>query len=82
MCNAERKRGVLLHEKDPGSSPVDLEDCFGDLLDDLWGQAERRLVKQEEAGGRHQGASDRHHLLLSAGQIACSLMSPFSQDRE
>ena len=49
---------------------VDLLDDLEDLAHEQGGQAERRLVEQQEAGLGHEGAPDHQHLLLAAAQVA------------
>src|SRR5271166_1969180 len=61
---AERDVGVLLGEEE--AHPlllVEAADDLEDLLDDLRGEAHRRLVEQDHARPRHESTADRHHLL-------------------
>ena len=45
-------------------------------------QPERRLVEHQQPRRHHQGASDRQHLLLAAGQRAGLLSPPLCQNRK
>ena len=53
-----------------------------DLLDDRGLHAVAGLVEQQEVGAVDQGAGDREHLLLPAGQRAAALAQPLAQERE
>src|SRR5881396_325020 len=80
----EHQRGldVLLHEEDGHATPVDLAQHTQDRLHDARGQAERRLVEDEQARGRHQRATDGDHLLLAARERTHELAAALAQDRE
>ena len=52
------------------------------LLDQQRGQAERRLVEDQQLRLGHQAAADREHLLLAAGQRSGALALPFGKPRE
>ncbi len=49
---------------------VDLHDDVPDLVDQLGGQPEARLVEEEIARRGHQGSPHRQHLLLATGEVA------------
>src|SRR6185295_17254895 len=61
-----------------GYAPDDVED----VLDQLGGETERRLVQQHDLGPRHERPPDRQHLLLTARQRAGPLLGPRGQHRE
>ena len=63
-------------------SRVDALDQREQLFDQERGEAERRLVEDQEPGLGHQAAPDREHLLLAAGQRAGALALPFGEPRE
>ena len=75
MGELERVIRALLHEED-GQPVIGVEraDCREDLLDDQRGEAERRLVEQEQLRAAHQRPCDRQHLLLASRQRAAALM--------
>ena len=78
----QRHRGVLLDEHDRGALRVDLADHPADARDHLRGEPERRLVEQQQARARHEGAADREHLLLAAGQQARPLARALGEHGE
>ena len=65
--------GVLLDEQDRRALLVDLGDDREDLGDEHRREPHRRLVEQQHPRLGHQGAPDRQHLLLAAGQRAARL---------
>ena len=74
----ERRDRVLLDQQDRQPFlPVDAADDLEDLRDQEWRQPEARLVEHQQFWLRHQGASDRQHLLFAAGQIAGSDRAAF-----
>ncbi len=46
------------------------------------GEAERRLVENEQPGFGHQAAADGEHLLFAAGEGSGALALPFGEPRE
>src|SRR5215471_1357899 len=80
--DVEHELGVLLHEHDRESLRLQSPDGGHHLADDLRRQALRRLVHQEHARVRHQGAPDREHLLLAARERAGDLLAALAQPRE
>src|SRR6202022_2695144 len=62
----ERLHEVLLDEQHGGALRVDAANRFEDGLHHERGEAQRRLVEDEQARARHEGATDREHLLLAA----------------
>src|SRR5437870_3201290 len=82
MGKHQRGLDVLLHEEDGHATPVDLAQHTQDRLHDARGQAERRLVEDEQARGRHQRATDGDHLLLAARERTHELAAALAQDRE
>src|SRR5712691_5036542 len=73
---------VLLDEQYRHAVGVDTRDHLEHLIDDLWREAERRLVEKEEPRAGHEGPPDRHHLLLPAGEGAGELSATLAQDRK
>ena len=61
---------------------VDGLDQREQLLDQERGEAERRLVEDQQPGLGHQAAADGEHLLFAAGQRAGALALPFGEPRE
>ena len=53
-----------------------------DARDHLRREPERRLVEQQQARARHEGAADREHLLLAARQQARPLTRALGEHRE
>src|SRR6266478_1328918 len=79
----EGHRGVLLDEKHAHALLlVDRSHDAEDLAGDQRRQAERRLVKQEQARTRHEGARHREHLLLAARERARLLPLPLGEGWE
>ena len=73
----------MLHQQNRGAALAvdahhDLENLFGELRR----QAQTGLIQQDQVGVGHQGARDRQHLLLSAGEQAGVLGSALTQDGE
>src|SRR6185437_16619471 len=83
MGELERVIGILLDKKD-GKAGLGIErlDRVEYLPDDKWRKTERRLVEQEQAGSRHQGAGNCEHLLLASRQGAAALIDALLQARE
>src|SRR3989475_5514281 len=79
---AERGPDVLLDEEDGDPGPVDLREHAQHRLDDARREAEGGLVEHEEARPRHEGPSDRDHLLLAARQGPRPLPSPLGEAGE
>src|SRR5881296_1607138 len=73
---------VLLDHQDRQAARVDLLDLVEEAVENFGCQAERGLVHEEEPGPRHQGAGDREHLLLAAGERAGELCLSLAQQRE
>ena len=61
---------------------MDTRDHLEHLIDDLWREAERRLVEEEEPRTGHEGPPDRHHLLLPAGERTGELSPALAEDRK
>ena len=53
-----------------------------DVADHQRREAHRRLVEHDELWPRHEGAADREHLLLAAGEGAGELAPPLLEPRE
>ena len=79
----QRQTGVLLDQQDADAGVLanPAQDAEN-LLHDQRRQAERRLIQQQQARAQHQGAGNRQHLLLAAGQGAGLLFEAFLQPRE
>src|SRR5262245_16786894 len=73
---------VLLDDKQAHAITVQLAENRKDRFDDLWGQAEGRLVEKEQPGKPHQGAAKSEHLLLSAGEQSRGLLLTLKKARE
>src|SRR5213083_337902 len=66
-----RQRGqVLVDQQDRLSARLEVLEAAPDLRPDERGEPLRRLVTDEQARVRHEGAADREHLLLAAGERA------------
>src|SRR5215467_2350501 len=75
--------GVLLHEEDGHALlAVDAADDVEDVLDELGGEAQRRLVEEHHGGPGHEGTADGEHLLLAAGERARALLGATSENGE
>ena len=79
----KRERHVLLAQqhRDVGGLSQPLE-RFREGLQDDRGESQRRLVEDQDLRLHHQGAADRQHLLLAAGQRLRHLALPLLEDRE
>src|SRR6266542_4250160 len=79
----ERHRGVLLDQQHAHALLlVDGAHDAEDLAGDQGRESERRLVQQQEARARHEGARHRQHLLLPARERARLLPLSLVKDRE
>src|SRR5260370_23514327 len=78
--DGEAHPGVLLGKQDGLSLRAQPLDQREDLRDERRREPERRLVEDEELRLDHQGAGNRQHLLLTAGEIAGDLVEPAGQD--
>jgi len=72
--------GVLLDQEYGGALAVEIADDLENLLHDDGRQAERRLVQEEQARSRHEGAADGQHLLLTAAERAGALTFALRED--
>src|SRR5262249_8357408 len=70
---------LLLHEQDGDPAARDFVEQDRHLLDQLRRQSLGRLVNDDEVGITHQGAADREHLLLTAGENACLVVAALGQ---
>ena len=79
----ERQGGVLLdnEHRDAGLA-VDLAQNPEQFFDDQRREAEGRFVEEHQPGPQHQGAADRQHLLLAAGQCAGLLPAALPEARK
>src|SRR6185369_14045652 len=68
MAHLEGEAGVLLDEEHRDALGGDRADHLEDLLDHEGCEAHARLVEQQEPRPAHEGAADREHLLLAAGE--------------
>ncbi|CAB4924237.1 unannotated protein [freshwater metagenome] len=73
---------VLLDQQDGGALPVDLGDDLADLVDQQRGQAQARLVEQQQLRRGHERPAHGEHLLLTTRQQAAGLVAALGQDRE
>src|SRR5581483_8474585 len=79
----QRQLHVLLDEQHREAlRPVHVPEPLQYLADHAVGQAERRLVDQEEPRARHEPAPDRDHLLLAAGERVGPLRAALPEARE
>src|SRR5439155_959889 len=66
-----RQRGdVFVDQQNRLPARLETRDATPDLSPDEWREPLRRLVEDEQARVRHEGAPDREHLLLPAGERA------------
>src|SRR6476661_1440222 len=83
MRGLERHLCVLLDQQDRHALLfVDAPDDRENLPHQDRRQAERRLVEQQQRRPVHQGAPDRQHLLLAAGELPGWLVQPFPEPRK
>src|SRR5213592_3271107 len=61
---------VLVDQQDRMAARLEVPEAAPDLPPDERGEPLRRLVTDEQARVRHEGAADREHLLLAAGERA------------
>src|SRR6266508_1275942 len=73
MGQPESAQHVLLDQQDGDAAAVDLGQALEDRRDHHGGQAQRRLIEQQQPRPGRQGAADRAHLLFAAGQGAGEL---------
>src|SRR5262245_20587256 len=73
----ERGAGVLLDQEDRDAELAQPHHDAEDLAYDQRGEAEARLVEQQEPWLRHQRAAERQHLALAARQRAGELLAAF-----
>src|SRR5579875_755831 len=66
VADGERPRDVLLRQQDGRAPRRDGVDPLKELRGETRGQAERRLVDEQQARLAHEGPADREHLLLPA----------------
>src|SRR5258708_3421704 len=76
----ERARRVLLHQHHREPVPSQPHDRVEHVVDEAWGEPERRLVQHHHPRAHHEGAPHREHLLLAAaqraGELAATLAEP------
>src|SRR3982074_818071 len=75
----KRRAGVLLNQQDRDAKLAQSHHDAEDLAHDQRGEAEARLVEQEEPRLRHQRAAERQHLAFAAGQRAGELAATFGE---
>src|SRR6516165_7362153 len=73
---------LLGHQHGELMAFLELLDLFDRALDEDRCETDRRLVDQQDLGGRHQRARQSEHLLLAAAQTAGELAPPFPERRE
>src|SRR5436190_2112648 len=71
--DAQRRLRVLLGHEDRGAALLDPLDRVEDLDLEAMGDADRRLVEQQQRRVAHQRTADRDHLLLAARERADDL---------
>src|SRR6184192_689846 len=78
----QRKGGVLFDDEHGGAElAVELGEAAEQVLDDQRGQAERRLVEQEQLRPAHQRPGDGEHLLLATRETARRLSPSITKAR-
>src|SRR5499427_4759532 len=83
VSEVEGHVSVLLHEEDGHALlAVDAADDVEDVLDELRGEPQRRLVEEHHGGPGHEGTADGEHLLLAAGERARALLGAASEHGE
>src|SRR5580700_5318912 len=80
--SVERAIDVLLDQHNGDAFGGDGAEALIDVADDDRRQAQRELIAQQEPRVGHQGAADRRHLLLAAGQSRRRQVAQFAQARE
>ena len=78
----ERPPRVLLHHQDAHAVPDDPRERREQFARNERRQPERRLVEQQQRGSGHQGAADRHHLLLAPAHGAHRLTATLGEARK
>ena len=78
----ERAQGVLLDDEDGAALLAQLDEQVEDRVDHHRGEAERRLVEQDEAGVAHQRPGDGELLGLAAREVAGGGVPPAVEDVE
>ncbi len=61
---------------------MDLLSASKSIVDHDRGEAERRLVEEQEPRAGHEGAAEREHLLLAAAQRPGALRGAVGEDGE
>ena len=69
----------MRHHHEGGSLAVDVLEKYEHLLLALRVEIARGLVEQQHARAHHEGASDRHTLLLAAGQLRREVIGPIGE---
>ena len=81
--DAQRGRGVLFDEQHGETGGVaEIVDRVHQLRRDEGGEAERRLVEQEDRGSRDEGPGHCQHLALAAGELGGVLTAALPEHRE
>lgn len=75
----QRQLDILLDEKNRHAGFGQVENDVEDLMHDLRCQTERRLIQHQKLRFGHQCATDRQHLLLTAGHAARHAVAPLLQ---
>ena len=80
MCQPQRLIGILLHQQHRQTLvPIQLPDRAEDLPHHQGGQAQTRLIQQQQLRLAHERPADRQHLLFPARQRAAALGQPLLQ---
>src|SRR5437588_3654498 len=81
--NADGLDEVLLrHQHGQLVTVLQFLDLLDRALDENRGEADRRLVDQQDLGRRHQRPRQSQHLLLAAAEAAGQLAPPLAEHRE
>src|SRR5215471_895659 len=75
----QRLARVLLDEEDRLAFLLELTQDQENSRDELGGEAQRRLIEQQQRRARHQRATDREHLLFAAAQRGSQLVTSCAQ---
>src|SRR5687767_2124908 len=82
VAQGQRARHVLLDQEDRRAARVDAPQVVEDEPHHHRGQAEARLVQQQQPGSGHEPAADGAHLLLAAGQRPRQLPLALAEPRK
>ena len=73
---------IFINKQDRESGGLELLEAGPDFGADERGETLGGLVKDEQAGVGHEGASNGEHLLLSSGKLVAHVLHPLGQSRK